>query len=139
MSGHRLDGLEIDPVRENVRFGSIYWGRVTRIDKAMDAAYVDLDGENTGLLNNADVRIIDESGHVTRGGDKEIGKLLQPGQMIAVQAKSGQLPREEDMEITQEHKSPRVSMDITLPGRYLIFSPIMPENRVSSRITDKPG
>jgi Rne/Rng family ribonuclease len=137
VSGHRLDGLEVDPVRESVRFGSIYWGRVTRIDKAMDAVYVDLDGETTGILNNADVRIVNEDGSITKGGDESIGKLIQPGQMIAVQAKSGHLPTEEEMELALESKSPRVSMDITLQGRYLIFSPIMPENRVSSRITDR--
>lgn len=124
-------------MRENVRFGSIYWGRVTRIDKAMDAAYVSLDGENTGILHNADVRIVNKDGSITKGGDKDIGKLIQPGQMIAVQAKSGQLPQDVDMEIPSETKSPRMSMDITLQGRYLIFSPIMPDNRVSSRITDK--
>jgi ribonuclease G len=141
VSGHRLEGLEVDPVRENVRFGSIYWGRVTRIDKAMDAAYVSLDGENTGILNNADVRIMGPDGTLIKGGDKEIGKLIQPGQMIAVQAKSGQLPQDDsvdmDIELVSESKSPRVSMDITLQGRYLIFSPIMPDNQVSSRITDK--
>lgn len=128
-------------MRENVRFGSIYWGRVTRIDKAMDAAYVSLDGENTGILNNADVRIMGPDGTLIKGGDKEIGKLIQPGQMIAVQAKSGQLPQDDsvdmDIELVSESKSPRVSMDITLQGRYLIFSPIMPDNQVSSRITDK--
>lgn len=137
VSDHRLEGLEVDPVNEQVRFGSIYWARVTRIDKAMDAAFVDLDGDNTGLLHNADIRLRQPDGTILKGGDADIGKLIQPGQMIAVQAKSGKLPKAEDLEIAMQAKTPRVSMDITLPGRYLIFSPVMPDNRVSSRITDK--
>lgn len=137
VSGHKLEGLEVDPVNEQVRFGSIYWARVTRIDKAMDAAFVDLDGDNNGLLHNADIRLRQPDGTILKGGDVDIGKLIQPGQMIAVQAKSGKLPKGEDLEIAMQAKAPRVSMDITLPGRYLIFSPVMPDNRVSSRITDK--
>ena len=57
--------------------------------------------------------------------------------MLVVQAKSGYLPKLDSMDITIEDKSPRVSMNITLPGRHLIFSPMMDENRISKRIHDK--
>lgn len=134
---HKLIGLEIDPVNEEVRWGSIYWAKVRTIDKAMDAAFVQLDEDNTGILNNKDVRIVNDKGEIIKGGDVAIGKLLQPGDMIAVQAKSGYLPRLDDANITLEDKSARVSMDITLPGRHLIFSPMMSENRISKRIHDK--
>ena len=56
----RLMGLEIDPAGEEVRWGSIYWARVSHIDKELDAAYVELDIDNYGMLNNADVRIVNE-------------------------------------------------------------------------------
>ncbi|MBN8521895.1 MAG: ribonuclease E/G [Alphaproteobacteria bacterium] len=131
----RVTGLEIDPAREAVRWGGIYWGRVMKIDTAMDCAFIDLDGENVGLLHNADVRIFDSKGRVKKGGDVAIGKLIEPGQMIGVQAKSGYLPKDDD-DLTPEDKTARVSMDITLPGRYLIYSPVMTENRVSSRVKD---
>ncbi|MCB1531043.1 MAG: ribonuclease E/G [Rhodospirillales bacterium] len=137
ISSRELQGLEVDPVHEQVRWGAIYWAKVTRIDKAMDAAFLDLDGENTGILHNKDVRIEQKNGAVKKGGKEEIGKILTPGQMVAVQAKSGYLAREEDYLLPSEEKSALVSMDITLQGRYLIFSPIMPDNRVSSRIRDK--
>ena len=52
-----LYGLEVDPALEEVRWGSIYWARVVRIDKALDAAFLDLDGYNTGILFNKDVRL----------------------------------------------------------------------------------
>lgn len=137
VENHTLTGLEIDPANEEVRWGSIYWAKVTHIDKAMDAAFVDLDGENTGILHNKDVRIQNKKGEVKKGGDIAIGKLIKAGQMIAVQAKSGYLPRMDSTDLTIEDKSATVSMDITLPGRHLILSPLMEENRISKRIHDK--
>lgn len=133
----RLQGLEIDPGNEEVRWGAIYWAKVTRIDKALDAAFVSLDGDNEGLLNNKDVRIARKDGTITKGGAESIGKLLKPGQMIAVQAKSGYLKQPEEFEFIREEKIPQVSMDITVPGRFLIFAPMMQENQVSSRIRNK--
>ncbi len=134
----RLEGLEVDPVTEEVRWGSIYWAKVARIDKAMDAAFVNLDGDNIGLLHNADVRIWNKDGSYQKGGDVAIGKLLQPGEMIAVQAKSGYLPKNPDDDFgAEEDKNPRVSMNISLPGRYLIHMPMEKDNRVSQRIRDK--
>ncbi len=134
---NRLVGLEIDPVDEEVRFGSIYLAKVLRIDKAMDAAFVQLDEDNTGLLKNKDIRLEDKKGNIIKGGEKSIGKLIKPGDMITVQAKSGYLPKLDSDDITMEDKSASVSMNITLSGRHLIFSPLMQRNRISKRIYDK--
>lgn len=135
--GGRLQGLEVDPGHEDVRWGAIYWAKVNRIDKAMDAAFVTLDNENEGLLHNADVRFVDADGQVVKGGSVAIGKTLKPGQMIAVQAKSGYLRHEYEFEFVREDKVPKVSMDITLPGRFLVYAPFQTDNQVSSRIRDK--
>ena len=134
---NQLHGLEIDPADEEVRWGSIYWAKVTKIDKAMDAAFVSLDGDNTGILHNADLRLFDKKGMPTDNKEIAIGKRIKTGDYLVVQAKSGYLPRIDSMDVAIEDKSPRVSMNITLPGRYLIFSPMMEENRISKRIMDK--
>ncbi len=133
----KLQGLEVDPPTEEVRWGTIFWAKVVRIDKALDAAFLALDGRNEGILHNADVRIKDKKGAVTKGGAVAIGKLLKPGQMLAVQAKSGYLRHEDEFEFIREDKVPKVSMDITLPGRFLIYAPMMESNQVSSRIRNK--
>lgn len=135
----RLDGLEVDPVNEEVRWGSIYWAKVARIDASLDAAFVNLDGDNIGLLHCADVRIRQKDGTYKKGGDVAIGKLIQPGEMIAVQSKEGYLPRIDDEtgQRVKEDKNPRVSMNINLPGRYTIFTPMEKENQISRRIRDK--
>ena len=134
-NGH-LSGLEVDPAAELVRWGSLYWAKVARIDTAQDAAYVNIDGDNIGILYNADVRVMGKDGKYKKGGDVAIGKLIQPGQMIAVQAKTGYFPRDPDDE-RAEDKNPRLSMNIVLQGRYLMFAPTEGENKVSQRIRDK--
>lgn len=133
----RLQGLEVDPGREEVRWGAIYWGKVIRLEKSMDAAFIALGGGNEGFLHNKDVRIVDKKGDVVKGGAESITKYLKPGQMVAVQAKSGYLRHEDEFEFIREDKTPKLSMDITLPGRFLIYAPLMDENQVSSRIRGK--
>lgn len=134
----RLEGLEVDPGHEEVRWGSIYWAKVSSINAALDAVFLDLDGFNTGILYNSDVRWIDKKdGKIRKGGEEAIGKRFKAGQMVAVQAKTAYLPRDDDTYTAAENKTPQMSMDITLPGRYLVYGSMMEENRVSSRIRDK--
>jgi Rne/Rng family ribonuclease len=132
----QLRGVEIDPSLERVRYGSIYWARVKRIDAAMDAAFLDLDGENTGLLYNRDVRI-KKGKKVTKGGAVAIGKMLTPGQFVLVQARSGYLPRDADEDLPPLEKTPVMTMDLALAGRYLIGTPLEDQGRISQRIRDK--
>lgn len=133
----RLEGLEIDPTHEAVRWGSVYWGRVERVDSALDAVFVNLDGENSGILYNRDVRLRAPKGGIIKGGEQAIGKILKPGQMIAVQAKTAYLARETDDLFGPEVKTAQLSMDITLQGRYLIYCAMMESNRISQRIRGK--
>lgn len=131
-----LRGLEIDPETERVRYGSIYLARVKRIDASLDAAFLDLDGENTGILYNRDVRI-KKPRSVIKGGDVAIGKILSPGTLILVQARSGYLPRDADEDLPPLEKTPVMTMDIALPGRFMIGTPFEPKSRISGRIRDK--
>jgi len=133
----KLQGLEVDPMAEEVRWGSIYWGRVETIDPALDAAFISLDGEQVGLLHNRDVRIKGPDGTFTRGGAVAIGKVLQPGQGVLVQAKAGSLPTKDPRDMRPFEKNPVLTMAVALPGRYLIHTPFDEENRVSVRIRDK--
>lgn len=133
----RLQGLEIDPITEEVRWGSIYWAKVKSIDAALDAVFLDLDGQNMGILYNRDVRVREKDGSLTKGGAIAISKRFKAGSMIAVQAKSSYLPRSDSDFLSRESKIAQMSMDITLPGRYLIYCPLMDSNKISARIRDK--
>jgi Rne/Rng family ribonuclease len=131
----RLEGLEVDPSYEEVRWGSIYWARVKTIDAALDAVFLDLDGDNIGILYNSDVRLRQKNGTIKKGGEQAISKTFKTGDFIAVQAKTAYIPQNNNG--TAEKKIPQMSMDITLAGRYLVFAAMINENRVSQRIQDK--
>jgi Rne/Rng family ribonuclease len=133
----RIEGLEVDPPHELVRWGSIFWARVDRIDAKLDAAFLDLDGEVTAILYNKDIRFKDNDGNLLKGGQSPIGQLLKSGQFVLVQAKQGYLEPEYEDESAYEDKCPRMSMDVSIQGRYLIYTPLDDSNRISSRIRDK--
>lgn len=137
MDRGNLESFEVDPVHERVRWGSIYWAKIDRIDTSIDAAFLNLDGETTGILYGRDVRIRDKKGKLTKGGNQPIGKMLRNGDYILVQAKQGYLEPEFEDNRRLEDKSPVVSMDVAIQGRYLIYTPLDDSNRISSRIRDK--
>jgi ribonuclease G len=132
----RLQGLEIDPPHERVRYGSIFWARVKRIDMGMDAAFLDLGDQNTGILYNRDVRMR-KGKKIIKGGDIAIGKILTPGKFVLVQARSGYLPTQDDNDVPPLDKTPVMTMDIALPGRFMIGTPFEEQSRISQRIRDK--
>lgn len=131
-----LEALEVDTMMEHVRWGDIYQARVKTIDTARDAAFVDLGEGLTGLLYNKNIRLQGRDGSVTRGGDKPIGQMVKAGDLLLVQAKTAYIESENDRYV-MEHKIPEVSMDISLQGRYLIYCPMMQDNRISQRVFDK--
>ncbi len=88
-------------------------------------------------MYNKDVRITAKDGKITKGGATAIGKTFQAGDMVAVQAKSSYLPEDYDDYARVETKTPEMSMDITLPGRHVIYCGLMNSNRLSQRIRDK--
>lgn len=133
----RIESLEVDPPHELVRWGSIYWAKIDRIDTRLDAAFLDLDGDTTGILFNRDVRFHDKDGKLQKGGQQPIGKLLKSGSYILVQAKQGYLDPEFEDNRPLEDKAPVVSMDVAIQGRHLIFTPLDDSNRISSRLRDK--
>ncbi len=137
MESGKIKGIEIDPAIEEIRYGSVYWAKVERIDKSLDAAFLSLDGNNKGILFNRDVRI-KKDGKFVKGGSHSISKTLSTGQMVIVQAKEGWIPKySNDEEVFFEDKTPRVSMNITIQGRHLIYTPQNSENKVSQRIKGK--
>lgn len=135
----KLQGLELDPVGEEVRWGSIYRAKVTRIDPGRGLAFLDLDTRNGGILHAADVRLVNRNGVSKNSQGLPIGKILTPGQIVTVQAKAGYLPvpDPENENIDPERKMPRMSMDIGIQGRYIIHSPFERANRISRRVREK--
>lgn len=135
----RIEAIDLDPQIEDVRWGSLYWAKVTRIDTRLNAAFLDLDGDAVGMIQAQDVWLEDDNGHWKKNTNARVGQVLRLGQMIVVQVKDARLttdPLEGD-DLPAEHKASKVSMDIALQGRFLIYTPLVKGHKVSSRIKDK--
>ena len=121
----RLMELYVErPGMENV-VGNLYLGRVERVVAGMNAAFVDLGLQKSGFLAMDNAPSNDPALKAALG-DRRIEKLLRPGQSVLVQVTKAQ----------SGVKGPRVSMDITLPGRMMA---LLGETRyvgVSRKITD---
>ena len=112
--------------------GNIYKGKVDNVLPGLEAAFVDIGLEKNGFLHADDVVFPGvEVARRGRGGrgtkGKRITELLKPGQEILVQAIKDPL----------KTKGPRLSMQLSIAGRYLVYVPQGEGVGVSRRLDDK--
>jgi ribonuclease G len=110
--------------------GNIYKGRVDNVLPGLEAAFVDVGLEKNGFLHADDIIMPGvEIARRGRGGGKgkRIGDLLKPGQEIVVQVVKDPL----------KTKGPRLSMQLSIAGRYLVYVPQGEGVGVSRRLDDK--
>ncbi|HEX6714442.1 MAG TPA: Rne/Rng family ribonuclease [Thermoleophilaceae bacterium] len=110
--------------------GNIYKGRVDNVLPGLEAAFVDVGLEKNGFLHADDIVMPGvEIARRGRGGGKgkRIGDLLKPGQEIVVQVVKDPL----------KTKGPRLSMQLSIAGRYLVYVPQGEGIGVSRRLDDK--
>lgn len=96
--------------------GNIYQGKVENVLPGISSAFIDV-----GLDKNAYLYITDV---VTDSREQDIGRILKKGSNILVQ-------------VTKEAigtKGMKVTMDISLPGRYLILMPLSKHLGISRQI-----
>jgi ribonuclease G len=112
--------------------GNVYKGRVDNVLPGLEAAFVDIGLDKNGFLHADDIVMpgveIARRGRGGGGGKgKRIGDLLKPGQEIVVQVVKDPL----------KTKGPRLSMQLSIAGRYLVYVPQGEGIGVSRRLDDK--
>jgi ribonuclease G len=110
--------------------GNVYKGRVDNVLPGLEAAFVDIGLDKNGFLHADDIVMPGvEIARRGRGGGKgkRIGDLLKPGQEIVVQVVKDPL----------KTKGPRLSMQLSIAGRYLVYVPQGEGVGVSRRLDDK--
>lgn len=117
--GHLTD-LAIDHAERPVWQGAVVQGRVTRIVAGLDAAFIEFGDNVPGFLAAADVR------PGRRGG--AIGQLLRTGQIVTAQVKAD----------AHDGKGAVLTMDIALPGRFLVYTPLGDGFHFSKRLGKGP-
>ncbi len=121
----RLTDLYIDHAERPSLLGHVFLGRVERIATGLDGAFVDLGTGKSGLLSALDAR--GPKGRPKAKGER-IGNLLRTGQTVLVQVKAD----------ATGAKGPTLTMDITLPGRFLVHAPLGRDVAVSKRLGSGP-
>jgi ribonuclease G len=104
--------------------GNIYMGRVARVLPGMQSAFVEIGLERAAFLHVADVR--DKSGS---HGDKPIERLLAEGEPLLVQVVKDPIGS----------KGARLSTQVSIAGRLLVYLPHDPHIGISQRIEDENG
>ena len=112
--------------------GNVYKGKVDNVLPGLEAAFVDIGLDKNGFLHADDIVFpgveVARRGRGGRGGKgKRITDLLKPGQEIIVQAVKDPL----------KTKGPRLSMQLSIAGRYLVYVPQGEGVGVSRRLEDK--
>ena len=95
----------------------------------MEAAFVDIGLERNGFLHVDEIVLPggEQAPKRGRGSGRRINELIKPGQEILVQVVKDPL----------KTKGARLSMNVSIAGRYLVFAPQGSGVGVSRRLTDK--
>ena len=111
--------------------GNIYMGKVARVLPGMQSAFVDIGLERAAFLHVADLwgnrKSNGEAGK--QEGGKPIEKLLAEGQPVLVQVLKDPLGT----------KGARLSTQLSVAGRLLVYLPQDPHIGISQRIEDEAG
>src|SRR3954466_7309883 len=108
--------------------GNIYKGRVDNVLAGLEAAFVDIGLDKNGFLHVDEIVLPGvEQAKRGRGNGPRINDLLKPGQEIVVQVVKDPL----------KTKGARLSMELTIAGRYMVYAPTGEGVGVSRRLEDK--
>jgi ribonuclease G len=109
--------------------GNIYKGKVDNVLPGMEAAFVDIGLERNGFLHVDEILLPggEQAPRRGRGHGRRINELIKPGQEILVQVVKDPL----------KTKGARLTMNVSIAGRYLVFAPNGGGVGVSRRLSDK--
>ncbi|HXI49912.1 MAG TPA: ribonuclease E/G, partial [Candidatus Saccharimonadales bacterium] len=135
----RLEEFTIERTSEERLVGSIFKGKVRNLEDGLKAAFVDIGFEKNAFLHYWDivpssfdsgVEVVEREGTRKREKpkitQKDIPRLYPPGSDIIVQVTKGPIGT----------KGPRVTTNLSLPGRYLILTPFSDGCGISRKIED---
>jgi ribonuclease G len=102
--------------------GNIYKGKVCRVLPGMQAAFVDVGLERAAFLHASDVVTGDDA-----SASPNIASLVRDGQEVVVQVVKDPLGT----------KGARLTMNLSIPSRYLVYMPGMETIGISQRIEEE--
>ncbi len=128
--GYRIAELYLERRGGRSIVGNIYKGKVDNVLPGLEAAFVDIGLEKNGFLHVDEIVLPGvEAPRRGRGARRrgKISELLKPGQEVVVQVVKDPL----------KTKGARLSMELTIAGRYMVYAPTGEGIGVSRRLDDK--
>jgi ribonuclease G len=126
-AGYHVAELYIERRGARSIVGNIYKGKVDNVLPGLEAAFVDIGLDKNGFLHVDEIVLPGvEIPRRGRGGGRSITDLLKPGQEVVVQVVKDPL----------KTKGARLTMELTIAGRYLVFAPNGEGIGVSRRLDD---
>ncbi len=122
-----LQEVHIERQAKKGLVGNIYLGKVSRVLPGMQAAFIDIGLEKAAFLHASDIyanHTLTEQDGSSKPSVPDIQSLLHEGQSIMVQVVKDPLGT----------KGARLTTDITVPSRYLVFMPEAKHVGVSQRL-----
>ncbi|MGH3397001.1 MAG: Rne/Rng family ribonuclease, partial [Streptosporangiaceae bacterium] len=113
----------VDKASHQSYVGNVYLGKVQNVLPSMEAAFVDIGKGRNAVLYAGEVNF-DASG--LEGESKRIESALKSGQSILVQVTKDPIG----------HKGARLTSQISLPGRYLVYVPGASMTGISRKLPD---
>jgi ribonuclease G len=158
MENARLLEIQIERVRERSMAGSICKGRVARVLPGMQAAFVDIGLEKAAFLPGADFYPLNADEYALSEGRDDASARIEPAADAAedvdgagkpVHRRQRVLPPIEErlskgqdiiVQISKEPmgtKGARITSNISIPGRYLVYLPLSGQIGISRRIASE--
>jgi ribonuclease E len=104
--------------------GNVYLGRVQNVLPGMEAAFVDIGRGRNGVLYAGEVNYAPED--LDRGSQPRIEQVLKSGQAVLVQVTKDPMGG----------KGARLTAQVSVPGRFLVFVPDANVSGISRRLPD---
>ena len=114
----------VDKATHQSMVGNVYLGKVQNVLPSMEAAFVDVGKGRNAVLYAGEVNF-DASG--LEGDSKRIESALKSGQSVLVQVTKDPVG----------HKGARLTSQVSLPGRYLVYVPGGSMMGISRKLPDK--
>lgn len=140
MENGQLEEFTIERTTEKQIVASIFKGKIRNLEPGLKAAFVDIGFEKNAFLHYWDIipeslseRVdLVETPHAQQQKPQkkitqnDIPKLYPPGSEVIIQVVKGPIGT----------KGPRVTTNISIPGRYLVLMPFNPQRGISRKIDD---
>jgi len=123
-----LQELHIERTGARGYVGNIYRGTVVRVLPGIQSAFVDIGIERTGFIHASDIIVADSEGSARRKSEcPDIRSQLHDGKKLIVQVVKDPLGS----------KGARMTTQLSVPSRYLVYMPNTRHLGISQRIVDE--